>query len=70
MGGAHKKGLASKGKVHCKVCETELIKDINWKKWAYSKGNLICFRCKNKINLKNYYKKRERKLKELRGNKI
>jgi hypothetical protein len=67
IGGKHRRFITQKTKKpYCKFCETELVKDKNWPKWAYTQKNLICKKCKRKQNRDSYHRKKRIKLEKKR----
>jgi hypothetical protein len=67
IGGAHRKDITSKTKKpYCKFCDAELVEGKNWPKWAIKQQNLICVKCKRLQNRLSYYRKKDKRKKNLK----
>ena len=60
IGGSHRKGAVLNPT--CFVCGEKLIKDVNWKAWAYTKSSYICKSCKNIVNKQNTKLRKEKEM--------
>jgi hypothetical protein len=61
LGGAHRRNVTKTGVPKCKHCGERLFEGANWGMWAVKQRNLICSKCKNKLNRESHRKTVERR---------